>query len=369
MRALTESANAGRGLSEVALYRDPSTVEEDRASNADSPDTDLSVGDDYQDNNEDQLNVREGLSEVDSGSDGAEHSPSPVTGGVQLEPSEQKVELDEIEKESNRDSDGDGGGDDDDDSRHLDSVDTLRDGEEISTSDHGIPPFTFRDIFLCTQVSGCSCDDCRYEIELQHLATPVRSCFWPKTDNTLVAHGNPTYMKSMTNATILEDQATNETSTTLPQGTSTHTLEAHTEAFETSDSEVQALTGHSSLDVPKSHTTSATATLDGEDEDEIDYNSDDDNEDSHDATDGAIPHGEPSTTTADVKVSVDDEITWESDNEEKEDQTESASPKDTVQVSPVSRKRAQSEALGDTDDENGMAPMTIRWIGSFANLS
>ncbi|KAI0395353.1 hypothetical protein F5Y17DRAFT_204671 [Xylariaceae sp. FL0594] len=282
MRALTESANSGRGLSEVALYRGLS-AEMDWASNADSPDTDLAFDDARDDKSDDELNTQEDLSDGGSGSDGAGRRTSPATSETQLTTSAPTVGSHHNEEQSDHYDDGD----EDNGSEPLDSAPILHESEELATSDH--------------------------------------------------------------------DQPTDQAPTAPLQGTSSYTPEANNETDRTGSQEPhQSPAADSSLDVPNSQTTSVTITLGDEEEDEIDYDSDEDDEDideGHDATDGILPTEESPTANPDAKVSLDDEITWESDDEEGDEPTESASPKDTVQVSPVSRKRDQSEALGDMDDE------------------
>jgi hypothetical protein len=55
-------------------------------------------------------------------------------------------------------------------------------------------------------------------------------------------------------------------------------------------------------------------------------------------------------------VPVDDEITWESENDEAENKTKVVSPRDSVQVLPVSgrRIRSHSDAFEGAGGENGM---------------
>ncbi|KAI1818819.1 hypothetical protein GGS20DRAFT_6631 [Poronia punctata] len=268
MRALTESANAGRGLSEVALYRDPSGLEEDRASDLEDADTDISVDEHHHANDDSQYNAQEHHVEGDNMNDGKANDESSVSDEVQAHYAEDSEETAGFNND--RDDDGEDDGNDE------------ADGDEQRTDDS--------------------------------------------------APGSP-----------LIHQA---------QESNGDVLQSGVEIRETGDSEFQAASAAPSLHGVNSENTSSTATIDGEERDEINYNSDDGAGDNQDAASGATSQGNTSTT-ADANAPDHDEITWESDDEDAQEEKNVAAPRDTVQVSPVSRKRDQSEALGDSDDGNG----------------
>lgn len=99
-----------------------------------------------------------------------------------------------------------------------------------------------------------------------------------------------------------------------------------------------------------SEVTSATVTLNGDDHDEIDY-SDDDGEENEEGHDELLNASDTASTN--LKTPVEDEITWESDDEDVKNETITA-PKTTVQVSPSSgkRRRSISDLLDDSTGQN-----------------
>ncbi|RYP77704.1 hypothetical protein DL770_007050 [Monosporascus sp. CRB-9-2] len=99
-------------------------------------------------------------------------------------------------------------------------------------------------------------------------------------------------------------------------------------------------------DAPDSGDTSATNTLNGDDQDEIDY-SDDENETGNVSGTANV---EKARALATLKVPLDEEITWESENEEVKNETATSASKGTVQVSSPHGKRTWSET-GDVDGE------------------
>ncbi|RYP48822.1 hypothetical protein DL768_005330 [Monosporascus sp. mg162] len=106
-----------------------------------------------------------------------------------------------------------------------------------------------------------------------------------------------------------------------------------------------AASSNQPTDAPDSGDTSATNTLNGDDQDEIDY-SDDENET---ANASGTANAEKARAMATLKVPLDEEITWESENEEVKNETASSASKGTVQVSSPHGKRTWSE----TDDVDG----------------
>ncbi|KAI0909845.1 hypothetical protein F4823DRAFT_638525 [Ustulina deusta] len=345
MMALGESANAGRGLSEVGLYRDSSPMDGEQVDDVGSPDTNFSTGN-YNDGESESVYPQEDFEEGDA-LNGGEHPNSPlVTAEVQLEHiSDQDEEADGLDNETEENS--------------VDnSVDAADHQHQASISKQGISPFLFHYTFPCTQDSTCLCDDC-YEIELQELATPTGAKVWPAPGTVMPTHNNPRQMTWMTNRTITEDDATSESSALQLQGVSEHSQQPNLETPEADQPKpiVSKTTPmNPSVDAPNSENTSVTATLDGEDHDEdhdeIDYDSDEDDESIDTGIDGS--NMQKQSSIDDSNAPVDDEITWESDDDETKNETKGGSPRDTVQVSPVSgkRSRADSEALDDAGDKN-----------------
>ncbi|TGJ78757.1 hypothetical protein E0Z10_g10003 [Xylaria hypoxylon] len=342
MMALGESANAGRGLSEVALYRDSSSVDEERLDDVRSHDTDFSTGD-YNDGESESIYPQEDYEEGDSLNSGEQQNSPRVIAEVQLE--HVSNQDDEIDRHDNENEDNSVHG----------SADAADHEQHASISHQGICPFIFHYTFPCTQDGTCLCDDC-YEIELQHLATPTRAVVWPPLGIVMPTHNNFPHMTLMTNRIMTEDHATSESSALHLQEASEHRQQPNLEISEAGQLKLQApktTATNSSTDVLNSENTSVTATLDGEEHDEIDYNSDDDNQSIHDGIDESKTQRKSSVTT-DMNVIVDDEITWESDDDETKNEIKGGSPIDTVQVSPVSGKRSRpdSDASDDAGDKN-----------------
>ncbi|KAI0446100.1 hypothetical protein F4803DRAFT_547618 [Xylaria telfairii] len=342
MMALGESANAGRGLSEVALYRDSLSMDEEGANDVESPDTDFSNGD-YNDGESDSIYPQEDYEEGEAVNDYGQQNSSPAAIEEHLEHIlDQDRETDELGEDEDENSIG----------NSTNDVDEL----DASISKQGIYPLIVQYSFSCTRGSTCSCEDC-YEAELQHLATPMRAEVRPAPGTVMPTHYSPTHMTWMTNHTITEDHATSESSVLQPQEASEDEPQPNQQTLEASESKLHApkvTSANPSTDVPNSESTSVTATLDGEEHDEIDYNSDEDNEGRPRDVDEPNVQKQSSGTTPDLNALLDDEITWESDDEETKNETKDGLVKDTVQVSPVSLKRTRSEldALDGAGDKN-----------------
>ncbi|KAI1149006.1 hypothetical protein F4825DRAFT_469601 [Nemania diffusa] len=344
MMALGESANAGRGLSEVALYNDSSSMDGEQVHDAISPNTDFSA-DDYNDGESSNMYPQEDYEEGDASNDDTQHNSPPVTTEAGLE---HVLDVNDETDEFNNDNE-------------EPSVNGSADSDDrepnISTSTQGIYPLLFQYTSFCTQDSTCPCEDC-YELELQHLATPIQAEVWPPPGTVLPIHNYPSNLTWMTNRTIPEDHVTSESSPVLQlQEASEQGHESSPKVSENGESKLRTpkvTTPNPSTDIPNSENTSVTATLDGEDLDEIDYNSDEGGESDYDGVDEPKMQPQPSATASKLKVLVDDEITWESDDEETKHETKNGLATDTVQVSPVSgkRTRSDSDALDNADDKN-----------------
>ncbi|KAI1426223.1 hypothetical protein F5Y12DRAFT_713465 [Xylaria sp. FL1777] len=360
MMALGESANAGRGLSEVGLYRDSPSIDEEQVDDVGTPNTNFSTGD-YDDGESEGIDLQEDFEDGDA-LNGDEHQSSPiVTTDVQLEHiSDPHDEIDGFENENEEDSvDG--------------SADATDHENYASISKQGIYPFLFHHTFPCKRDSTCLCDDC-YEAELQHLATPRRAEVWPTPGTVMPTYSNYTHMTRMTNRTMTEDDATSESLALQLQEASEHSQQPNSQTPEVGQPKPPAPTTAPTIaptnppaDAPNSENTSVTATLDGEDHDEdhdeehdeIDYNPDEDDDSIDTGIDGSNIQKQSSvndqSSTNDLNAAVDDEITWESDDDETKNETKGGSPKDTVQVSPVSggkRSRAESDGFDDAGDKN-----------------
>ncbi|KAI0419970.1 hypothetical protein F5X98DRAFT_362069 [Xylaria grammica] len=323
MMALGESANSGRGLSEVGLYRDSSSMDGERVDDVGSPDTDFSTGD-YNDGESGSIYPQEDYEEGDSMSNGEQQASPRATSEVQPE----------------HVSNGDDKTDRHDNKIEHNSVDGSADAADqeqyASISQQGIYPLIFYYPFPCTLDNAC----------FRGLAT---------SDTAAPTLHNPTHMNLMANRIMIEDDAASEASARLREA-SEHRQQPNLETSEVGQQKLQApkiKSTNPSIDVLNSENTSVTATLDGEDHDEIDYNSDEDNKSVHDSVDESKMQKQ-SSITADLNIAVEDEITWESDDDETKSEIKGGSPTDIVQVSPVSgkRSRADSDGLDDAVDKN-----------------
>lgn len=274
MMALGESANAGRGLSEVALYHDSSSMDGEQVDDVRSLDTDFSTGDynaeesgsTYPQEDEEEGNAIKDVEEQNSPSAPSEHI------------SDRNEEPDEFDNDSEQNS-------------ADDSADAVDHAQVMSTSK--------------------------------------------------------------------QDDAASESSVSQPQEASGRGEQPSPNMSEVNDSKLQTpkLASNQPTDIPNSENTSVTVTLDGEDNDEIDYSSDEEDKSNHDEANGSNTQKPSSATATELDVFADDEITWESDDED-EDVKKNASKDglttDTVQVSPVSgkRTRSDSDALDDVGDKN-----------------
>lgn len=101
-------------------------------------------------------------------------------------------------------------------------------------------------------------------------------------------------------------------------------------------------------DDPPSESTSATATLDGNPDDEIDYDENDQNA-SVDIADAE--YATPALPAAKLPAPLDEEITWESENEEaRNEQPATSQPSEQVSTTPGKRTRSGSDAAASAGD-------------------
>ncbi|KAK5632049.1 hypothetical protein RRF57_007763 [Xylaria bambusicola] len=358
--ALGESANAGRGLSEVGLYRDSSSLQEEQVDDVGSPATNFSNGD-YDDVDTGSMHEQEDFAENGGSNTGELENSPPLNTEAQLEQisvhDEGPGELPEVFDNENEDDSVD------------DSANAVDNENHTSVSKQGICPLPLLYASPCTANSTCLCDNC-YEVELHYLVTPSPGEVWP-APNTIIPsyNSNPKRLTLMANHIMSEDDATSESLAFQSQESNDHNQQPDVETSDTDQPKPLASKSapvNPATDAPNSEHTSVTATLDGEDynegHDEIDYNSgEDENEDEdedeekiHIGIDGVDLQEQPLSRKS--QEPVDDEITWESDDDEDKNETQGDSPKDTVQVSSISRKRSQADldGLDDAGERTGM---------------
>lgn len=274
MMALGESANAGRGLSEVALYHDSSSMDGEQVDDVRSLDTDFSPGG-HNAEESGSIYPQEDDEEAEEGSainDGEEQN-SPLAPLENI--LDRQEEIDEF----------------DNNSEHNDA------GSSADAVDH-----------------------------------------------------------AQVDSTSKQDDATSESSESQSQEASGRGEQPSSNMAEVNDPKLQTpkITSNQPTDVPNSENTSVTVTLDGEDNDEIDYSSEEDEESNHDGTSGSNAQKPSSVTATELNVFADDEITWESDDEDAQNTSKDGLITDIVQVSPVSgkRTRSDSDALDGVGDKN-----------------
>ncbi|KAI0202761.1 hypothetical protein F4808DRAFT_458480 [Astrocystis sublimbata] len=388
MMALAESANAGRGLSEVALYRE-SSIDDDGVDDVESLDTDISDYD-HNDGDSESIHQQDDYEEGDAVNDSEQRNSPSVAVEAQSEHnwdnsvddpnSEESQDLDQDKSadgsnsEEHRNSDQERSADDPDNKHHEidqgqsndnfvdtenhnaldDTIDTV--DQQDSIPKQSICPLISQYLFLSTRKSTCACEDC-YEFELEQLATPGNAEVRLNPGATVPLHHLPMHRDWETDYETIEDYTTNEDPISQPLEGNGNRLPSSPKSSEASEPKPAASQGslaNTSNDGPNSENTSVSATLAGEEHDEIDYHSEDDNDRYDDVIDESNALGE--NASVHELTTMDDEITWESDAEDGEvnNETKDGLVQDAAQVSPVSLKRTRSElgALDGAGDEN-----------------
>ncbi|KAI1468266.1 uncharacterized protein F4812DRAFT_470889 [Daldinia caldariorum] len=404
-RALQDSADAGRGLSEIAIYREDTPIDGEKAGDFDghSPYALLSGEEDEAYDYEESSPAADEADRYDAGeAENNDESNSPLAHGSvvgtttedpageddAVDEASEAEEADEFNGAENpeakkADEAGETGGNPNDnadvnaDGTTADGLIDFSDDElDLSSTKQGnshTSPFNPSLSTRCTGTRTCICDDCftdeirKMEASWRHLdsmraassdrtvQTEQHFDFQIDQDNMDFQTNSRTTqhffipefrsfknLQRVTNMKLLQDQQLNgfrhdDTNETVNE------LNAFATA-ERNDPDQHPSPTNGTVDAPNSDITSATATLNGDDKDEIDY-SDDDGEDVAAGNDVTLNHS--INVSATLKVPVDDEITWESEDEDAQDES-TAVPKVTVQVSPISGKRNRSDSdLGE----------------------
>ncbi|KAI0382738.1 hypothetical protein F5Y04DRAFT_42646 [Hypomontagnella monticulosa] len=367
LMALLDSASLGRGLSEMAVYRERTPAPGEQADDSESEDSydppQLEGGEEdygYDENEHADGEVDEHGAE-DAENDVGSYSPSvhtpAVTGTKTDEPAnEAEKSGDYIEENASTNNDAatvDGPIDYSDDEDELDL--SLKQGK----------PSYFSHLDPCNQSSNCQCEVC-YELRLDRLGMGWQSETWKSSSNSTGTQqytcepsqgqggaGNlatpltkqhfvvPDYsvsgnLKPAANYQIQDQQPNASSENNLRKDQEQSGIVA---ADEHGYSNQHTPPANESADAHNSDITSASATLNGDDKDEIDYSDDDDDF----TTGNNDPSFDDSGAQTASNAPIDDEITWESENEDAENELTKA-PKETVQVSPSSGKRPRSES-------------------------
>ncbi|KAI1478627.1 hypothetical protein F4774DRAFT_148416 [Daldinia eschscholtzii] len=387
-RALQDSADAGRGLSEIAVYREETPVDGQETGDLDghSPyaltageedgaydyEESSPVADETENNDESNSTSAHGSvvgtnTEDPAGEDGA------VDEADEVDAAEKAEEAEAAEETANDNADANADG------TTADGLIDFSDDElDLSSTKQGntyTSPFNPLVSPGCTGTRTCICDEC-FTDEIKKMEAS-----WRQHDSMRAASSGsavqanqhfefrlgqnnkdlqtlshtgqhffilePRSSKNwqiVTDMDLLQDQQPN-----ISQQDGADEIANEPSALATAernDPNQHPSPTNGSADGPNSDITSASATLNGDDKDEIDY-SDDDGEDVVAGNDVASNDG--TNISATFKAPVEDEITWESDDEGAQDES-TAVPKETVQVSPVSGKRTRS----DSDLEGGV---------------
>ncbi|RYO87819.1 hypothetical protein DL762_004005 [Monosporascus cannonballus] len=427
LMALIDSANSGRGLSEIAVYRDTTPFDEALASEPGSPAFSTSADDEAAEETYEHAEARhevhdeshdeahdeayeeaheEAHNEVQDEAHAKTHAEEDGVGeadpddshdlneaaGLVNEPEPNSVAGEEVTTldtartaensvEHPAETDGEAVG-----QNPEDELIDFSDGElDLSPSKQGKFPHSRSSpfSFICTQDSECQCDAC-FQVELERLdaswrlngaasagtaassaeTNPVKDArllprdAWAKNRS---APSHSGYSPGLLPQPLSSDDRKLDTDSHRHQdrpSKTSPTAEAEVVNIEVdparqteSGTEVASSHDHPAAssnqptDAPDSGDTSATNTLNGDDQDEIDY-SDDENETGNASGTANTEARAPAT----LKAALDEEITWESENEEIKNETAMSTSKGTVQVSPPHGKRMWSET-GDVDGE------------------
>ncbi|KAK8076379.1 hypothetical protein PG994_003651 [Apiospora phragmitis] len=354
LAALVDQANSGRGLSDVALYRDSPQLDDD------------DFDEDFKEYEEDEALAITPEPENDEYHDDVDdeaddnHQPDEQKALEYTENDDQDQRSDSQEVNGQSADIPKSPGEDEAEVANVDD-DSLNGNDELDlgpAKQGNTPFFSSSPAVHCTgNPSECLYDDC-FLMDLSDdgddhqpgLSSPVvaQSCF----------HGTPSAPNHASHSKVYQDtvllpntsDANSKRSQDQPgsNGTQGQPINHNDEPL--------TQNGHGSD--ASSHHTSVTATLNGDDQDEIDYSDDEDGDD-QDAANSILQDGittqEPTAPTK-SQTAADDEITWESEDEDAGDAANTTPSKVSAQVSPTTRKRTRS-ASNAADDE---APPSAR---------
>ncbi|KAI2780025.1 hypothetical protein F4815DRAFT_445576 [Daldinia loculata] len=381
--ALRDSADSGRGLSEIAIYREETPIDGEEAGDFDShspyalPPGEEDEAYDYEESGavEDEADQGE-AGEAENNDEPNSPSVHGSAIGTNTEDPAGEADAADTADEANEADEADEAGENADNNADASADATTADGLidfsddelDLSSTKQGNSHTSLFNPSVstgCTRTKTCICDDCfaveimgmeagwqldslksassgsavgadqpfEYEelgesnIDLSTISPTEQHFFIPE----LRSFEN---LQIVTNIHQLQDQQANGS----PHDRTNEIQNEHD--TERSDPNQHPSPINGTVDAPSSDITSATATLNGDDKDEIDY-SDDDGEEIVGGNDVTSNSG--ISVSATLKVPINDEITWESEDEDAQDEPVTAS-KATVQVSPVSGKRARSDS-------------------------
>ncbi|KAI1862464.1 hypothetical protein JX265_009178 [Neoarthrinium moseri] len=350
--ALQVQASSGKSLTDVAVYRDTTPVDDDKASEHEE----LAVTPDY--TQEDEL--------YEEDDEASEHHGSQDHGGngddePESDPNEEQGSHEEpdpgVAEETGQEA-ADNAVNGVDQENAGDNV-LDYDNIDLSPSKHGNAPHSFSSSppYDCYGSVDCDCDTCFVQ-RIEDEYSP-RSASCPTQIDVLPAN------RASTKTTLLQvpkgkDRGQffdmpiqfelSQANSRQPQDFDEYHGDSSTANRDSTNVETKAedttTSNAQEHDDPPSQSTSATATLADDGQDEIDYDEND-----NDISGTASTHDPVPEPAAKLMVPVDEEITWESENEEARiDVSVTSQPSGQVSTTPGKRTRAESEALAISGD-------------------
>ncbi|ORY69463.1 uncharacterized protein BCR38DRAFT_405183 [Pseudomassariella vexata] len=215
-----------------------------------------------------------------------------------------------------------------------DEIDYDKSDMELSTQGNypnSFNPPILQISFYCTRLPGCGCDVCFLDKIEAGLAVEARSRSSEQT--MLHSEGGSRRNGLVTASNLLQ----------APSNTNTHRSQDEIDAADNLVS-TAVPTNNGPSERAASHSSSATATLNGDGKDEIDYSDDEIDVGEQEPA----PTGQTGSTPK-LEILDDDEITWESDNEEARSNIKVS--RQSLQVSPAVGKRTLSDFNADADED------------------
>lgn len=382
LMALQVQADSGRSLTDVAVYREASPEQETDRISGDTDDHVLSP------------DFTEELYDHDeqSGDDSFDHDHTEAEETQQEEPHEAELEeFGETEVPEQLEEDGPEEtelpiGDDTDDVVDYDNLD-------LSPSQQSNAPFPSNSFMppYCVGEDNCQCDTCWLQ-RVDDISTRSSPPYYEQSmplvrlddipggsdgsqgvsddDGHCQIERQLLQVISEANNVRYQDVRNETTNKSLPDSAEAN---LNTEADAIIESVLDTDLVVEERRAPPSESTSATATLDGnpndEPNDEIDY----DENDLDDGRGDAEAEGDDEVeaeaeedadqplplSPAKLLAPLDEEITWESENEEaRNEQSIISNPSEQVSTTPGKRARSGSDAAAVTDDRKGKKTMT-----------
>lgn len=349
LAALVDQANSGRGLSDVALYRDSPQLHDDFDEDFEEYEEDEALAitpepenneyrdevDDEVDNNDqsDEQKILEFTENDDQNQRSDSQEVNGQSADIAKSPAEEEAEAAKV------------------DDNLLNGNDDL----DLGPAKQGNNPFfSSSPIVPCTgNRSKCFCDDCF----LFNLSDGADDHHQPGLSSPggrqRCSHGTPSAPDRAPQSQIHQQHAFSIPNTSYANSNRSQDQPG---SNETQDPPINhadtpsTQNGHGSD--ASSHNTSVTATVNGDEQDEIDY-SDDEGDDDQDAANSTVQDEvatQEATASAKSQTAVEDEITWDSEDEDAGDVADTTPSKASAQVSPTTGKRTRS-ASNAADDE------------------